>query len=80
MHAASHARPARVRLSDPSRGGQLRDYFLRLGVRAVIENDGTLAVHFSEPPPTGAAGERAELETYLRSWTTVNAVPAELLS
>jgi hypothetical protein len=60
----------RIELRDPRRSHALKDYFLRLGAVAVVNDDLTVAVDF----PEDALTEGASIEDYLASWVKANHV------
>jgi hypothetical protein len=55
----------RIRVSEPVR---LRDYFLRLGAKAEILEDGLVAVELVD--------DDSSIEDYLQNWSTVNGIGA----
>lgn len=57
----------RIQLDDPSRVTELRDYFLRLGANAVVNEDSTVEVCFADDDEVDARG-------FLRTWATTNMV------
>jgi hypothetical protein len=68
----------RVKVSDPTRAIQLRDYFRRLGLFCALANDiGTVE---AECPPGSDLQRitREELDGYLDGWAKTNRVPVQL--
>jgi len=61
----------RIELSDPGSGKPLRDYFLRLGAVAELEDDGVVHAFFRD--------EGLFAAEYLRSWVEANGVSATIL-
>jgi hypothetical protein len=61
----------RIRLDDPTRADVLRDYFLRLGAEAAVNDDATLEVDFR-------ADDTADVDAYLSSWVTRNGIGASI--
>ncbi len=61
----------RIELSDPGSGKRLRDYFLRLGAVAELEEDGVVHAFFQD--------DGLYVAEYLRSWVEANGVPATIL-
>jgi len=68
----------RIRLSDPSRGPELRAYFRRLDALAAVNEDGTLDVYLLRPV-ADRDDERALIHSYLQTWASMSDVSAELL-
>jgi len=64
-----------VRVSDPGRTAELRDYFERLGVAAVVNDDTVRAQCFGTYDSRRA---REEIEGYVDSWVKINRVPVQL--
>jgi hypothetical protein len=64
--------------SDPSRASDLREYFRRLDVLAVDNEDGTLNLYLLRPAAADHE-ERALIHAYLEIWTRTNGIPAELI-
>jgi hypothetical protein len=67
--AGSYGFVVRVQLDDPTRVEALRDYFLRLGAKAVVNEDRTVDVRFRDD-------DEADVRAYLRRWATANRVVA----
>jgi hypothetical protein len=65
--------PTRIQLDDPNRADLLRDYFLRLGAEAAVNEDATLDVEFHEDD------DDADIDAFLSSWTTTNRIGARRL-
>ena len=63
----------RVQLDDPTRVEALRDYFLRLGAKAAVNADRTLDIQFRDD-------DDANVNAYLRSWTTTNRLGARTIA
>ena len=57
----------RIQLDDPSRVTELRDYFLRLGANAVVNEDSTVEVCF-------AGDDEVDARRFLRTWAATNEV------
>jgi hypothetical protein len=70
MVAAVH-----IELKDPSRAGQVRDFFLRLGAEATVAPDGAVDARF----PEDALNEGMNAEKCLQDWVAINATPAPVL-
>jgi Type II secretion system (T2SS), protein E, N-terminal domain len=66
----------RIQVSDPSRCGSLRDYFLRLGAVAVVVDGSCVDVHFPNDP----INQGESVEAYLRSWVELTDVAASVAS
>jgi Type II secretion system (T2SS), protein E, N-terminal domain len=66
--------PTRIKLDDPNRADLLRDYFLRLGADASVNDDSTVEVAFREDD------DDADVAAFLSSWTTTNRVGAREVS
>ncbi len=64
---------ARVELDDPTHLPALRDYFLRLGASAVVNEDSTLEIRFEE-------GKDVDARAYLRTWSATNGVSARTVT
>jgi hypothetical protein len=65
----------RIELKDPSRAGQLRDFFLRLGAEATVAPDGSVDARF----PEDALNQDINAEEYLQGWVATNAAPAQVV-
>jgi hypothetical protein len=63
----------RVQLDDPTRAAALRDYFLRLGAKAVVDADGTVDVRFER-------GDDVDATSFLRTWAAANEVSASTVA
>jgi hypothetical protein len=66
----------RVKVSDPTRAIQLRDYFRRLGLSALASDGGTVEAEC----PTGSDLQRTreELAGFLDGWVKTNRIPVQL--
>jgi hypothetical protein len=60
----------RIQVDDPTRLEALRDYFLRLGAEAVVNDDATLDVRFCEND------DDVDARAYLRTWSNANRIAA----
>lgn len=69
----------RVQIADPKQGPKLRDYLRRLGADAARESDCIVTVRVGSLASVSPAGERSELEAYLRAWTALKRTAARLL-
>jgi hypothetical protein len=82
MQAAPLSTPAppparvRVKVSDPSRAIELRDYFRRLGLCALAADCGT--VEAEGPPGFDLRRTREEIGGYIDSWVKTNRIPVQL--
>jgi hypothetical protein len=82
MQAAPLSTPAppparvRVKVSDPSRAIELRDYFRRLGLCALAADCGT--VEAEGPPGFDLHRTREEIGGYIDSWVKTNRIPVQL--
>ena len=61
----------RIDLGDSERHQALRDYFLRLGAFAALDEHGFVSVSIRED-------DDLDVEEYLRGWTDVNGAPATI--
>jgi hypothetical protein len=61
----------RIDLGDSERHQALRDYFLRLGAFAALDEHGSVTVSVRE-------GDDLDVAEYLRGWTDVNGAPATI--
>ena len=61
-----------IRLDDPTRAAELRDYFLRLGATADVAPDSTVKVCFE-------ADDDVDALSFLRTWAATNEVDAHTL-
>jgi hypothetical protein len=69
MGTENGATPVRIRLE---RGREeLRDYFLRLGATAAIDDTGAVTVCLEET-------DGGTVEEYVRNWTSINSLPATI--
>lgn len=66
----------RVKVSDPARAAELRDYFRRLGVCALADDCGTVEAEWS--PGSDVQRTREELGGYIDRWVKTNGIPVQL--
>jgi hypothetical protein len=66
----------RVKVSDPTRAIELRDYFRRLGLCALAADCGT--VEAEGAPGSDLRSTREEIGAYIDSWVKTNRVPVQL--
>jgi hypothetical protein len=78
LHDLSSTELLRIKLSDPSRASDLREYFRRLDALAVDNEDGTLDLYLLRPAAADDE-ERALIRAYLEIWARTNGIPAELI-
>lgn len=69
----------RIRVSEPSHAGALRDYLQRLGADARLESEQVIAVKAGSLRYASEGGERHDIGAYLRAWTAMNQTAAELV-
>ena len=70
MVAAVH-----IELKDPSRAGQVRDFFLRGGAEATVAPDGAVDARF----PEDSLNEDMNAEECLQDWVAINSTPAQVV-
>jgi hypothetical protein len=67
----------RVKVSDPARGPQLRDYFQRLGLCAFAATDGSVEAECL--PGSGVQPSRDELDGYINHWVKTNRIAVQFV-
>jgi hypothetical protein len=65
----------RIRVEDPARVSELRDYFRRLGCLAFIREDGLLNVYTDK----ATEDEPAKIRTWLNAWVATSEVDATIV-
>ena len=65
----------RIRVEDPARVSELRDYFRRLGCLAFVRDDGLLNVYTGESNDE----EPTTIRTWLQAWVAVADVDATIV-
>jgi hypothetical protein len=75
--SASASIRVRVKVSDPARGPELRDYFQRLGLCAFAANDGSVEAECL--PGSGLQPSRDELDGYINQWVKTNRIAVQFV-
>jgi hypothetical protein len=74
---ASTSVRVRVRVSDPARGPELRDYFQRLGLCAFAATDGSVEAECL--PGSDLQPSRDELDGYINHWVKTNRIAVQFV-